>query len=110
VSAKGYFTSIHNTGFHNLYVLHPFGLQVVAVSCVETVPVTIFSMNEHMKRAQCSIKHVSHNRRINGVVLSNGHRTWYDISHTDGWGGDMEHCAIQWKGSGNKKKFTYSHN
>jgi hypothetical protein len=30
---------------------------------------------------------VSHNRRINGVVLSNGHRAWYDISHTDGWGG-----------------------
>ena len=39
VSAKSYFTSIHNTGFHSLHVLHHFGLQGVAVSCVETVPV-----------------------------------------------------------------------
>ena len=64
-------------------------------------------MNKHIKRARCSTKHVSHKRTINGVVLSNGQKAWYDISHIDSRNGDLE----QWKGSGNKpKKFTYSHN
>lgn len=63
-----------------------------------------------MKTAQCSTKHVSHNRKVNGVVLTNGQRTWYDISHSDSQGGDLQHCAIQWKGTGNMEQFTYSHN
>lgn len=49
---------------------------------------------------------MTHNRIVNGVVLSNGQRAWYDIAHINSKGGDLE----QWKGSGNKEKFTHSHN
>jgi len=66
----------------------------------------MFSVNKNMKRALCSTKHVSHNRGVNGVVLSNGQRAWYNISHIKSRGGYLE----QWKGSGNMEKFTYSHN
>jgi hypothetical protein len=31
-------------------------------------------------------------------------------AHGDSQGGDLQHCAIQWKGTGSKEQSTYSHN
>jgi hypothetical protein len=51
-------------------------------------------VNEQRKEEDV-VKHISHNRRVRGVLLSSGKRAWYDIPHSDRKGGDFEHCAIQ---------------
>jgi hypothetical protein len=39
-------------------------------------------VNEHRKEEDV-VKHMSHNKRVRCVMLSNGKRAWYDISHSD---------------------------